>query len=1345
MKNRFSCLSRRWRACAAVFALIGAIAVGSAAAGGLAEDGFREPPADSRPLTWWHWLNGTITKEGITADLESMKAAGLGGCYLFNCGGQMPKGPVRFMEPAWLEMMDHTVREAERLGLKFGVHNCDGFSQSGGPWITPEKSMKELTWTAAEVAGPARFDSVLAQPEMKEGFYRDIAVVAFPLPEGGPLEGATLRGSIPEESLKKLVDGDDKTRAVFPVPGGEHAIEFAFSSPRTVRSLSIRNADPHRWEEDFPMRLEVSEAGDGAFRLMGEFTANWDFQHGGEATAAFAEATGKVFRVVFKNPLPVQIGEIALSEAAKVHFAEAKAGRLRSRGHGAETRHHRAYAGPDRHRPLASGLVVPRESVRDLTARMTPEGRVTWDVPPGRWRILRLGFTSNGHYVAPATEEGRGLECDKLDPEALRFHLDQYVGKLLERAGAAAGKTFAAVEIDSWECGIQNWTAGFEGRFRERMGYDLLPYLPALLEGWIVDDADGTERVLWDWRRFLADQFSESYFAEAAKYLRGKGVTYVGESTGRQQYLYDVAYIRNSDVTMGEFWIDSGPGQGVRVDNKVASSIAHVAGKAVVASESYTSSPGSARWQNHPFNLKAEGDRALCAGVNQFVFHTFAHQPYPAVGPGFTFFFWGLNFNRANTWWHAADAWMDYLARCNHLLREGRSVADVLWFVGEDVPNRIAWRDELDPVLPAGYDFDGCDAAAVLEARVEDGRVVLPSGTSYRVLLLPALSTMRPAVARKVHELALAGATIVASCRFGQSPSLVDRGEGDAEVQRIAAALFGDGNATAGEREVGKGRVFLGAGFERVFERMVLAPDFDCRAAAADAEVLWVHREVDGAQVYFVSNQRERTEEIEATFRAGKKAPELWDPATGAITRPGVFAVEEDGRVRLPLRLDPCGSVFVVFREAAPGWHAVSVQVAGNESGAERPAPPEPPAGLTTAAETFTLGFWVETAETIPLPPERKAPVALQGANWAVFPAQGQMKFGDGHAGAGVSVGRNGVVVFEHSARYGPAVVTWPAELSGQTHVAVVYESGVPALFVNGREVRRGEKGPHVVHAVLGETRPFRGERKAPVLFDRKLTPAEIAALAGANPGLTTQPPAVEILRKEDGMPLVRFWKSDAAAELRFNDGCKIALQAPALPGPVPIPGPWQVTFPENLGAPASATFEKLISWAGHDDPGIRFFSGTATYRTAFDLPASLFGGDRELVLDLGEVAVIAGGKLNGQDLPVLWKPPFRTPIQGFAKPGRNELEIQVTNLWPNRMIGDAALPDDMEWQGARKGSSLPASWPDWLVQGKPRPSGRIAFCTRKDVYSKDDPLLPSGLLGPVRVRVAGLTTPAKR
>ena len=694
------------RRLAALLAVTAIAASVSTSGGADLQKDFESPPESAKPLTWWHWIDGNVTKPGITRDLEAMKRAGLGGCYLFSIGGYFPQGPATFRQPEWYDLLGHTVKEAERLGLVFGVHNCDGWSEAGGPWITPETSMKELTHASVDVAGPARFSAHLPTPPRNEDFYRDVAVVAFRLPAGervnGPESGTRVSGSVSSSALKALNDGQLEPRAAFPVSPTGHQVEFDLGAPRLLRTMILRNVSGYIADEDFPALVEASADGK-TWRGAGTFCFSWDTADGAKPiTVALGELNTRFLRLSFTNVWPVQVGEVELTSAAKLHFAEAKAGWLRCRGHGGEARNYARYPGPDRQLRLPADYVVSGTNVLDLTAKLTPEGRLEWDVPPGRWHILRVGYTSNGRSNKPATPAGRGLECDKLDANVVRAHLDQYVGQLVQRFGPAVGKTFAAVETDSWECDVQNWTAGLEQRLRQRTGIEIAPWLPLLIEGWIVDSPDASERMLWDWRRFLADQFAENFFGEVGRYLREKGLTYVIEGSGRQMYLYDpIGYQRPGAVPMGEFWLNTGAGQGVRVDNKVAASTAHITGGRIVASESYTASAPFAKWQNHPYSLKPLGDRAYCAGVNRFVFHTFAHQPYEVTGPGFTMAVWGLNCNRANTWWEPGRAWMRYLARCNHLLQEGRFVADVLWFIGEDVPNRIGWRDELDSAAAA--------------------------------------------------------------------------------------------------------------------------------------------------------------------------------------------------------------------------------------------------------------------------------------------------------------------------------------------------------------------------------------------------------------------------------------------------------------------------------------------------------------------------------------------------------------------------------------------------------------------------------------------------------------------
>lgn len=1324
---------RRSMQAAIVALLAAACAAVGAARRPAPEMQFRSPPRDARPLTWWHWLNGNITREGITKDLDAMARIGLGGCYMFNCGGLWPTGEVRFLQAEWLEMVRHTLAEAERLGLSFGVHNCDGFSQAGGPWITPETSMKILVWTAAELVGTGAQEIVLAQPETHEGFYRDIAVIAFPVPAGSDHQGE-LTGTLSADELGLLADGDPTTMATFPPSSRGHHVEWRFPAARVIRSLRAWNCTPHVWESDTPMILEVSADGT-TFRPAGVLTFNWDFAHSPRKciTAAFNGETARVARLSFTNSWAIRISEVALSEAARVHFAEAKSGRLRSRGHGAESRHYRAYPGPDPARAIPESHRICPADVVDLTNCMTPDGRLSWTCPDSRrWRVLRIGYTSNGHYVAPATPEGRGLECDKLDGTTVRFHLDQYMGRLLKLAGPAVSRTFVAMEIDSWECGIQNWTDGLERRFLEACGYALTVFWPALLEGWIVGSADQTERMLWDWRRFLADELDRNYFAVAAQFTAEHGLTYVAESTGRQQYLYNVGWHRHSHVPMGEFWLDRTPGNWLRVDCKVASSLAHISGRNVVAAESYTASPNAARWQNHPFSLKELGDQAFCAGINQFVFHTYAHQPWDVVGPGFTFFHWGLNFNRHNTWWDEAAAWIEYLARCQWMLRQGRFVADVLACVGEDVPNRIGWRDELIPPLPGGFDFDGADAQAIFEARVEDGWIVLPSGMRYRLLLLPPVPTMRPALAEQVRRLLEAGAIVLAPVRISRSPSLRDLGEGDRRVEAVLGHLWADVSAGL-DRQVGRGRLFSGLSFEDVFHRLGVPPDVEIRKAQPQTDLRWIHRRIDDwdADVYFVANTRRAHESVELVFRDAIGEPELWDPVSGNIRGAGLYRREKDGRCLLPLELPPFGSLFVVFRPAGRTRHAISLEMA---AGVPTMVPSGPAPGALEAENNFTLAAWVKTGVEIPLPPERRDAIAFRDQHWLVPAPHGERMWGVGHAGLGVAVGRNGVVLFEHSARHAPAVLTWTGDLSRGAHVVVVCSNGVPALYIDGRQVRQATGTTMRVHARLGRSSAFRGYVEGLTLWPRCLEPAEIAALATQHSSQSSSLPAADIERGADGSLRVRRWRPDPLL-LQLDDGRQLRLESATGVSRSPIRGPWTVSFPAGRGAPNSVIFDQLTDWSEHPHPGIRYFSGTAAYSTLLNIPPEAVGPNRELWLDLGRVEVIATVRLNGREIGTLWAPPFRLRLDPAPPPGSHSLEVRVTNLWINRMIGDASLPDDdVQWAPSWGGERVSIAWPEWLRRGEPRPSGRIAFATRGGVFSASDPLSPSGLLGPVEL-----------
>ena len=461
------------------------------------EAGFRNPPHESCPLTWWHWMDGNVSKVGITADLEAMKRIGLRGCLAFNVSYGLPHGAARFMQAHWLDLLDHTVREAGRLGLAFGVHNCDGWSQAGGPWITPERSMKVLTWTTIEVEGPRSFDALLKQPNSRHDFYRDIAVIAFPTPTGRRLNtmesGVTVRGE-GSGDVRRLIDGNPASTADFPACAeAEHTILFEFEESVTARSLSIGNYRRYEMTREVPAVLEVSADGRNLHEVT-TFDLNWSFRQYRDAsyTAAFEPAEGTVFRLRFRNEWPVQIGEIALSDVARVHYWQAKAGWVIRPQHGGETQALRASPGPPRTMDVQAIHTIPRNRIQVLTDQLQEDGRLDWQAPAGRWTLLRLGYTITGKTNHPASEEGCGLECDKLDRTAIRVHLQQYLKQLLDRYGSDPDNAFNIFEVDSWECGVQNWTQGLDERFRQTTGYALLDWIPLLTEGWIIDSYDAS-------------------------------------------------------------------------------------------------------------------------------------------------------------------------------------------------------------------------------------------------------------------------------------------------------------------------------------------------------------------------------------------------------------------------------------------------------------------------------------------------------------------------------------------------------------------------------------------------------------------------------------------------------------------------------------------------------------------------------------------------------------------------------------------------------------------------------------------------------------------------------------
>lgn len=1146
------------------------------AADGL-ERGFQIPPAAARPWVYWFWLNGNITSNGITADLEAMKRVGIGGVLIMEVDQGAPVGPVDFMGAQWRALFQHVVAEAQRLGLEVNMNDDAGWNGSGGPWIKPEQSMQKVVWTEMELEGPQHFEGALPQPKAVAGFYRDIAVQAFPTP-----------------------------------------------GPYRIENIHVKAS----------------------------------YQVGG--------------------------------------------------------------VGPIPQTQLPPEMVIERDRLTDLTARMDPSGRLVWDVPAGKWTVMRFGHTSTGVENAPSPASGRGLECDKLSREGIEANFAGMMGKLAADVGPAAGHTLVRTHIDSWENGSQNWTARMREEFQKRRGYDLLPFLP-VMSGRVVGSLEISERFLWDLRQTVSDLVVENYAGHMAELAHQHGLKLSIEAYGGPTD--DLPYAGRADEPMAEFWIGGG---GFPTPKEMASA-AHTYGKPILGAESFTAADQE-KWLEHPATIKALGDRAFCDGVNRFVFHRYALQPWRAdYRPGMTMGPWGLHYERTETWWEQSRPWHEYLARCQFLLRQGRFVADLCYLQPEAAPQGFQGHN------PKGYDYDNCSAEVVLtRLAVKDGRLVLPDGMSYRALVLPEVSTMTPPLLRRIKELVQAGATVLGS-RPQKSPSLNGYPECDEQVKQLGGELWADGDGQpVKEHRLGQGRVVWGVTPENLLAQMGVQPDFISRT-----RLRYIHRAAGETEIYFVANPQAHAVQAMARFRVAGKRPELWWPDTGRIDRAAVFTAK-DGGTDVLLPLGPSGSVFVVFRRSAESFDPVVAVTHDGKS-------------LLPAPETAPKIVVQKAAYGVLSDPQRTRDVRAKVQEMV---DNGDLTFTVARLAEGDDPAPNIVKTLEVEYTVGDRSF----KVSGTDPEAVHLPGSAAKIVV--------EKA---VYGVLDDPKRTRDVRaKVQGLVDAEEDSFEVARLAdGDDPAFNivktvvinytaggkhltatgTDPDTLylassegaeyvaDVVGSERGGLVVEAWQP-GEFELQTASGRTQRVPVPALPPPVEIGGPWEVEFAKGWGAPAKITLDRLVSWSQHPDAGVKYFSGAATYHKEFDVPRAMLAKNRRLYLDLGRVQVMAQVRLNGTDLGVLWKPPYRADITRVAKPGVNALEVKVVNLWPNRMIGDEQLPDD----STRNPNGTLKAWPPWAQEGETSPTGRYTFTSWR-LWKKGDALQESGLLGPVTLRTTARVT----
>ena len=838
------------------------------------EQGFRSIPDSVQTGVYWYWISDNISKEGVERDLEAMKVAGINRAFIGNIGiDGIPYGDHKLLSSEWWEVLHAALKKATELNIEIGIFNSPGWSQSGGPWVKSSQAMRYLASSDTIVAGPGCMQLTLPSVGKDE---QDVCVIAYP-------------------ALDKPVA--EKSWAINKKSGQSSSSVLVFDKEATVRTLIYRVNTPFKTTA----KLWVKKG--GKEELLRQFVIdrsnpalNVGFVPYAPVVISLPETSASQFRLEMSEEGEAA-GNVTLTSSPMMErYPEKSLAKMFQ----TPLPMWDDYLWEKQPAVSDASLMVSPDAIKNVT-EFSKNGVLDWEVPEGKWVIRRMAMLPTGVTNSPASPEATGPEIDKMSKKHVAFHFDAFIGDILKRIPEVDRKTFKVVVQDSYETGGQNWTDDMIRVFKERYGYDPVSYLP-VLEGTVVGNPDISDRFLWDLRRLIADRVSYDYVGGLRDVCHQHGLTTWLENYGHWGFPGEfLQYGGQSDEIAGEFWSEGSLGD---IENRAASSCGHIYGKRRVWAESFTS--GGPAFGRYPYQMKQRGDRFFTEGINSSLLHVYIHQPFEDREPGLDAWF-GNEFNRKNTWFSQMDVFTGYLKRCNFMLQRGEYVADVAYFIGEDAPKMTGI---CTPELPAGYSFDYINGEVLLQrASVEDGRIVLPSGMKYRLLVLPQLETMRPEILQKIKELLQAGACVIGPAPK-YSPSLSDYPAADRKVQALASELWGD--QTESVRTIGKGRLFMPAtSLQPVLEALNVKPDMRVNSGTP---VLFIHRATDEGDIYFISNQSETPVDINPSFRVAGKLPELWNPLTAEIRLLPEFTCA-DGVTTVPVRLEGFESSFIIFRK----------------------------------------------------------------------------------------------------------------------------------------------------------------------------------------------------------------------------------------------------------------------------------------------------------------------------------------------------------------------------------------------------------------------------------------------
>ena len=872
--------------------------------------GFLTPPDSVRISTFYYWLNNHTSKNGVIEDLKAMKKAGITRVFIAanirnrtswsrDTAGQY-FGGVKIFSDEWWDILHTALKTAAELDIEVGLFNCPGCSQSGGPWVKPNQAMRYLDASETRVKGPAKILNILPKTD---SFFQDVKVLAIRVAPDYQQNLLDAPGVKINASYLQIATANSN-QPHYSLLGKQSVLDIELPKETTVRSLTFFPADYLNTNVDVQIKVDTGYKSIQQADIMRSLTVE-DLAKGFEPHApyflALKEVKSKSFRLVFRNGNGnSQLENIVLSTTPIVpNLLEKKLAKVVGSSPSWTGSRDKTEATEDKNSSIPS-----INDVLDISRYMSKDGRLNWDAPKGDWIILRTGMRFINVQNGPASFEAEGLEVDKINKEHIQSHFNAYIGQVLGRIPAADRKTLKMVIMDSYERGGLNFTDGFLDDFRKRYGYDATPYLP-VYSGHIIGSSKLSDRFLWDVRRMMADKLAYDYVGGMTQISHQNGLRTWLENYGHSGYPGEfLLYGGQSDEVAGEYWVE--PISDKRFENRGAASTAHIYGKNKVWAESFTSGSWtkSFEYSTYPKELKSLGDHAFTEGINSTVLHLYIHQPYENIYPGMDAWF-GTEFNRKNTWFEHMDLFTLYHRRCNFMLQQGKNVADIAYYIGEDNP---IMKGTLEPKMSKGFNYDYINAEVIVrDMQVKEGKFVLPDGTAYRVLVLPPQETMRPELLQKIERLVAAGGVILGTPP-SRSPSLQNYPQADNVVKQLAQKLWG--NSSEKQHPYGKGLVFKNVSLDEILNSRSIAPDF----YTANESIKYTHRTLDGKEIYFVANTTGKPVQFTATFRTSGLQPALWDALSGTTRLLPAFE-KGNNTTTVPLQLTANGSAFIVFQQ----------------------------------------------------------------------------------------------------------------------------------------------------------------------------------------------------------------------------------------------------------------------------------------------------------------------------------------------------------------------------------------------------------------------------------------------